>query len=149
MTSRWWIIVLVISLGLNLALAGYIAGRFSPAADWASLHRGLPHWAQTLPPERRDVLRPRLREYMRSMRGARRELRSTNQAVQAALTADPFEPQVLAAALQQLREQQAATMREGHTAFVATISELSARERRQLAEQMLRQRHRPPRHPRP
>ena len=140
MKARWLVIGLVVSLVLNLALAGFLVGRASGPSPW---HRGafdpvagLPRLLGFLPKERRRALmeqhpRPQLREPLRDMRRAQR-------AMDEALTGEPFDATALAAALGRYRQHFAAAQERSHAAFAAIAGELTPEERRRFVESLRR-----------
>jgi uncharacterized membrane protein len=138
MRSRWVVAVLVVSLVLNLLAAGFIVGRLTgpPAVIAPDPTAGYGRMLRFLPDERREAVSPMLRRQLReTMKGAR-TLRREHSAVFDALTADPFEPAALEAALAELRETLNATQETAHRALVELAGSLSLEERRQLAEAM-------------
>jgi uncharacterized membrane protein len=147
--NRWLTAVLVVSLAGNLALAGFISGRLSghgpaPAAMDPSL--GLFRMLRELPDERREQLRPTVREHFRSMRGDLRDLRGAQRRINNALTAEPFEADALTAALDDFRRALLDNQRENHAMLVRVASTMSAEERALLRNSMTRRessRHRP------
>lgn len=149
--ERWLIAGLVVSLAANLALLGFIAGRFG-APEWPRLSAdpmlGAMHVIRQLPEERRDALQPLLRPHLREMRATFPALRRAQHEIHEALTAEPFEVARLDAALGEFRTALLASQKAGHASLVELAAAMTPSERRQLLEAAARP-HGMPRPPRP
>ena len=94
------VLALVLSLGLNLVVAGVAIGRKGreppapPPMAWA---------ARDLAPETRQLVRLRMRDEVEAVRPLRRELREAHAAVRRAVSATDYDPAALKAALGRLR----------------------------------------------
>jgi uncharacterized membrane protein len=138
-SRKWTIVALVVSLTLNLLLAGFVAGRlFEP---WMSPPRMDPSLAffpalRELPEGRRDELRPLMREQFRHARGDMRRMRSAQREVHDALLAEPFSAAGLADALTAFRTALLASQEGSHAALVRLAEALTPEERRTLAMAM-------------
>ena len=140
MKAKWLVIGLVVSLTLNLALAGFLIGRASGPPPW---HRsafdpiaGLPRLMHFLPKERRREL---LEQQPRGqVRAALRDMRRAQRAMDQALAAEPFDAEALAAALARYREHFAAGQERAHATFLAMASELTPQERQRLLKSLRR-----------
>ncbi len=140
-SSKWLIIALVVSLGANIALVGFLAGRASsidlrpgtldPILGFARI---LPE----LPQARHDILRPLIREHMRSVRPSIREIRRAQRDLGAALLAEPFESAEVEAALAGFREHLAQSQVASHAAFVTLVGQLTQLERKLLVDVLRR-----------
>ncbi len=147
MKSKWLLAILVLSLALNLALVGFLIGRSSAGFAGGDPTRGFPRWAMLdMSPERRAELRPAMSSQRASMRRQLRGMRKHHDALRAAVAANPFEAAALDAALADMRTAHAQVESLNHAAFREFVSQLSAAERQQLAEQLNRPH---PRRPRP
>ena len=150
-SNKWLIVTLVVSLGANIALVGFLAGRASQFDLRPGNLDPIMGFARILPElsrERHDVLRPLVREHMRSVRPSVREIRRAQRDLGAALLAEPFERARIEAALTQFREHLARSQVSSHAAFVALVEQLTPGERKLLVEvlqQNPRQRRFPPR----
>ena len=87
-SSKWLMITLAISLALNLALTGFVAGRASGTgmrhlAPDPSL--GAFRLVRQLPEERREALRPLMREHYRGIRPKLRALHASQAKIRDAL----------------------------------------------------------------
>jgi uncharacterized membrane protein len=145
--SRKWIIGgLVLSVTVNLLLAGFVAGRLLEP------RMGPPHMDPTLalfpalrelPDTRRAELRPLVREEFRKARPEMRRMMKAQRAINAALTAEPFSADALTAALTDFRSALLASQEGSHAALVRLAQELTPAERQLLVTSM-RHGHRPP-----
>lgn len=94
------LIALLLSLAVNLLVAGVVIGRHStggreaPPGVWA---------AQELPPEARRLVRQRMRDQIESVRPLRSELREAREAIRLAIVSEDYDPQALKDALARLR----------------------------------------------
>jgi uncharacterized membrane protein len=98
-TATWVKVVLVLSLGLNLAVLGVIAGAWlSPDGprqtriDTAARDLGATPFVRALDPEDRRALFQAMRREAEPLRQNRDELRLRFEALLGALRADPFDP---------------------------------------------------------
>lgn len=135
MNSRWIKITLVVSLAINLVLIGAIVGRISAGSD--STRPFPPHlgWVlRSLDSEKRQQLKPKLREQARDTRQARQQLRETQQAVTQLLLEDPLDEAALKAKLETLRSLSAKSQQDMHTALLGIMGQLSAAEREQAVQ---------------
>ena len=135
--SRVWRIVLVCSLGLNIAVAGVIGGsivtgQFSNGPP-RSFDLGLgPVASALLPSERRDVGRSLRQD--RGLRGM--DLRERADTMVATLKAEPFDPDAFRTLLE-VQATQAADVQDGaRTAFVAAITQMTPDRRGAFADQL-------------
>ncbi|MDE0691720.1 MAG: periplasmic heavy metal sensor [Gammaproteobacteria bacterium] len=144
MRSKWLIAALAVSLILNLVLVGFFVGRESGPPAWTQARMdpsfGLARALRFLPEERRDALfgdeeaRDIRRSLSRSMRGMRRHQR----AIQAALTAEPFDPDALATAFAAFRHDMDEAQTRNHGLFVRIARDLAPEERDQLRRALTR-----------
>jgi len=139
--SRWLIIALAVSVALNIAAVGFIAGhatseRFRP--PFANPVFGVNSLIRDLPDARREELFRALREHARGLRPPVREMRRAQTELKDALDADEFDPAVAAAALESFRQSLCDSMARSNEAFVALAERMSPEERRWLVERMER-----------
>ncbi len=147
MKSKWVAAVLITSLVLNLLLIGFLIGKRGGAEMAGDPTRYFPRWVRTLPEPRREVLSPLIRNHMRSMRPSLRSLREEHRNLRAAIKSEPFDPELLRAALAAMRAQNEQVQTISHNSFIDFVAKLDANERRQLAEDVG---HQKPQHgPRP
>ena len=139
MGRRWLIVALVASIVANLALVGFLIGTATGPPAWRSapfdVAAGLGRMTRFLPEERRTEvfgdINPR-----REVRTALRTMRRAQHGIEAAMSAEPFDPDALAAALAAFREQFATSQQSSHAAFVSVMQRLTPDERRQLVDSM-------------
>lgn len=141
-TPRWIWLVLVLSLGANLAVAGIVAGRVMRAERVdPELGRFYSQVVAVLPEERRAAARSVLlaggspREARAAFRG---EIMQATDAVTAALTAEPFDPEALRSALANRMEIIRASFSGRQERMVALAETLSVEDRSLLAAEMRR-----------
>lgn len=146
-SPRWMRVLLVVSLALNLLIAGAVAGtvlRGGPSPV-AVRDVGIGPFAAALSPEDRATLR---REFMaRSMADGttRRERREEMRTLLAALRADPFDPGALQASLSRLADRVAGRMDLGLTLIEERVIALSEADRLAFADRLEREMRRGPR----
>jgi len=142
--ARGWRIVLIASLTLNLAVAGALGG-------WVLRHgighgNHSPHSARmaqmggpltrALDDEGRADIAVRLRADGGSRAARRAALREGFTALLAALRAQPFDPDAVAARLSAQRAQVAERLEAGHAALVSHLVAMTATERAAYADRV-------------
>ena len=146
MKSRLLVIGLAVSLVLNLALIGFLVGAAGQPPPWRSsgfdATAGFSRLVRFLPEERRaavngDDLRREIRQSLRTMRRAQHS-------IEEALAAEPFDPDRLAAALEDFRAQFTTNQQRSHAGLVSIMERLTPDERRKFVESI--QHMRDPRH---
>jgi uncharacterized membrane protein len=152
--NKWLVLALVLSLGANLAMAGFLAGRATADLGGARLVDPNLRVARTLlpklPEERREVLRPLVRDQLRSMRPSIGAVRQAQRDIETALAAEPFDAEQLETALAAFRKHLNGSQETSHAAFVRLARSLSPDERRLLRQTLATSgRHRPHGHPPP
>ena len=138
-TSRALVIGLVVSLAINLVLIGAILGR--AAGPRPEMHRvdpifGMRRLISDLPQARAEALAPLYRDYFSAMRPRFRDIRSTQQALRAAMLTDPLDEAAVAQALATFHTQLTESQQAAQKAFVALAAELTLEERRSLVANM-------------
>jgi len=141
---RWLRWALIGSLALNLLLVGLIAGAILRGPpDRISGGPGLWRYAHALPdPYRRDLIRS-VRRSRDAWSGPRTELRGKREELAAALRADPFEIDAVAAIFAEEQRLAGALAERGSALIVDQIARMSPDERARYAEAITR--HRRPR----
>ncbi len=150
---RWLAPALVVSLGVNLAVLGFVAGlalhgppkdgpRGGPSSDG-----GLWRYGADLPEPYRDALMRALRESRGDWGAERTRWRGQREAVAAALVAEPFDPAAVAAALGAERALMSALAERGTALLLAQIERMDPEARRAYAAALLDERHGPPGRP--
>ncbi len=146
--NRWLIVVLVLSLAINFALAGFFIGRASNIDLQRSVMDptlGFSRILGQLSDERRSELRPLIRNHFRDMRPSLKGIRQAQIELNQTLTAEPFDARALAVALEQFREHLSSNQSVSNASLVALVTALEPGERRLLIESMHRgRRHQAP-----
>ncbi len=134
--------LLIASLGLNLLIAGAVAGAFV-------LHRGGHHpgrwgvgpqdfglmgFAKTLPAERRQMIREELKGLRGAMKPMREDIRRARQDAAATLGAEPFNRDALKGALEKVGTSELAMRATSVDRLLGVIDRMTAEERRGLAD---------------
>lgn len=138
MRSKWLIAGLAVSLTLNLVLVGFFVGLVSDPPAWTQARMdpsfGLARALRFLPEERRDALfaHEEARDIRRSLSRSMRGMRQHQHAIQAALTAEPFDPEALATAFAAFRHGMDEAQARNHGLFVRIAAGLTPEERDQL-----------------
>lgn len=148
MRNRNWLVAgLVVSLAVNLLLVGFVAGHrlaragVAPAMMDPSL--ALFRVVRRLPEPRREAFQPVMREHFRAMGGKLDRMRRAQKDVNDALTAEPFDAEALQAALEHFRAALLELQRNNGNLLVKVANTMSADERRQLEQAMVRRHHAP------
>lgn len=131
-------VVLVVSLGLNLLVAGMAVGAWmhGPPGPRDGRDLGFGPFDEVFRPEDRLSLRDAVRARAGDLRAARSQMSTDMQAVISALRAEPFDPAALKAAL--ARQQDNLTRRIGIGTEVITdyLSALPAERRAEFADRI-------------
>ncbi len=144
-TNRWLIGALVASLIMNLLLVGFVAGRMSgfgpPHGVGPDPTVGFYRLLGFLNDQRRAAITPVLRKQMSAIVPLLRKIHGDQKNVFDALSADPFEPAALEAALADLRSNLSAAQIASHRSFVTLAESLTNDERKSLVRAMRRSPH--------
>ena len=138
-TSKWLTIALALSVAINLALVGFLAGRAGLRPGMAmppDPSLGAFRVLRQIPESRRDALRPLLREQLEAVRPDLRRLRGAQADIRSALDAEPYDAQALDAALAEFRQALAASQKHSHEALERLAAHMTREERRQLLAAM-------------
>lgn len=133
--SRRLRIALMVSLALNVLVIGAVAGTlmFGRHHGWKHhKHRGLSGFAHTLPAERGDMLRERIKRQRAALapyRAAEDEARNDARKI---LMTEPFDAEQFKAAVGRAAEADAAEKTARMELFAETVATLTPEERRQL-----------------
>lgn len=140
-------LALVVSLALNLFAAGWFAGNLwrheGPGKRWHHSRLDPRALHDALEGSDREKLEAAMPAHRKQIHERLRELRAARGAVAGALRAEPFDPQRLATAFDQLREREAAVANQAQRTLIGLASQLSPEGREKMARQMIkRKRHR-------
>lgn len=133
---RW---VLIVSLAVNLAVAGLALGAFlrgGPGPRDMGRNLGFGPYDAALQSGDRESLRAAMRARMGDLGRARTEAQADMQAVLAALRADPFVPEALERALGDQNAHLAARMRLGSDVMRDFLAGLSPQDRKAFADRL-------------
>lgn len=134
----------LISLGLNLAVAGLVAGALIKGPPGPAGEIGLWRYGAALPGHYRRDLMHDLRAERATWEGPRRALRSQRAALARALTAKPYDPAAVARVLTVERDALTALADRGTALLLAQIARMSPDERRVYAQALQRRHPGPP-----
>lgn len=142
--QRWVPVVLLVSLAINLLLAGVVLGRWTfadaarpPPMAWAT---------REMDPEAQAQLRPLLRRTLARTQALRDQLRGVTRDIEQLISAEPMDQQAMERALTRLRRVSSAYQEAMHDAILQALPQLSIEQREQLLARLLRS-ERPPRPP--
>jgi uncharacterized membrane protein len=143
---NWTKILLVVSLGLNLAIAGVVVGsvlghRGGDRPDRFSGGGFRPYLA-ALPDSQREQVRTHFLGRHDEMEARRRELRRAGRQVHEAIAADPFDPAVLDLAFSRQRSVYDSIAASGHAALIEILEGMPAADRARFIENLQSYRHR-------
>ncbi|MDO9525380.1 MAG: periplasmic heavy metal sensor [Gemmobacter sp.] len=137
---RWVKVILVISLALNLAVAGAIAGialrNAGPDRPPAVRDVGFGPWGGALDRDDRRALRERFAAERDRFTGSWREEREDRKALVAVLRADPFDPSALDALSARLAARGVERMQLGERMIRAHILDMSPKQRAGFADRL-------------
>ena len=142
MSNKWLIGLLVVSVAVNLALVGFLAGRMSSGFRppiGMEMAIGIPRLLRELPDDRRQEILSASSFDRRQLRPALRAVRTAQQDIDKALVVEPFDPTELEQAFERFRETLDQTQLQSHRSMIEVVSKLTAEERSLLAKS-LRQR---------
>lgn len=130
--------LLVVSLALNLLVAGLVAGAWLRDGRPGTRDRdpGFGPFGEALSPEDRRELRRAFMARMPEMRENRAALKADLQDVVAALRADPFDPAALSAAMDAALARMAGRIEVGQELLVQRITAMDAAERAAFADRL-------------
>lgn len=135
--SRFLRVVLVVSLALNLLVAGMVAGRLMGHDERQprGVDLSLGPFTRALDDTDRRAIRDHLRDGHHRPPG-RKARAQQNMALLAAIRAQPFAPEAVAAELEKERSIATALIRAGHEALLARLSNASDAERQAFADRL-------------
>lgn len=139
-SPRWMKIVLAVSVALNLAVAGLVAGAMLKDGP----RRGMPSdlsfgpFTEAFSLEDRRALRDAFRDRMPGFREARAAAKAEFAALAVALRADPLDPAALSAALAAIQARAAGRLELGRELIEARLLAMTPEERRAYADRLER-----------
>lgn len=136
-TGGWTKALLVVSLGLNLLIAGLAAGAFlRDGSPRGGRDFGLGPLSEALSREDRKALRAAFLERHPDARADRRAMRAEFDALLAALRADPFDPAALDTALAAVAHRNAELLATGRDLVAARLKAMDAAARIEFADRL-------------
>lgn len=135
---RWMKIALVVSVALNLAVAGLVLGAWLGDGP----HKGMPRdlsfgpFSDALSDADRRALRKDLMGRAGEFRSSREAARTEFAALLDALRADPFDPAAMTSALTAIETRNAERLDLGRSLIETRLIEMSAAERRAFADRL-------------
>lgn len=138
-TPLWMRVVLLVSLALNLAVVGVVAGLLAGGRpDGVAAPRGAATglYLRALPEEHREAMREGLRREGGQFRIDRAALRAETAATLAALRAEPFDAVAFAARIAQQRQTLADRVSAGDRLLVERLAAMTPEERRAYADRL-------------
>lgn len=136
-TRRWLWRALVLSLSINLLVAGiFIGSKWTHEGRHAHHARdhGLMGFTKSMDGERRQVIQELAKVHRERGRALRKEVRSKQRAAMELLKAEPYDREAFVAALDDALKERADARRELTEQFVGMIDQLTDEERRAYAE---------------
>ena len=132
-------VVAIVSVGLNLLLAGVILGRM--AGPEVGMKRvdpmiGVRRLLHELPESRARALAPHYRRYFSTLRPRFRELRGVQDELKDAMLTEPLDRAALGEALNSFQARFSDSQRAARDAFVELAAAMTLEERRQLVTAM-------------
>lgn len=148
MSGKWLIGALVVSVVVNLLLAGFIVGRMSGDSGFRGGFGAAPIMPQLkfLEEDRRREVTRNL-QTRRELRPILRELHRSQKDIRAAFVAEPFDEEALSEALAEFRERLEESQALSHRKLVAVVARLTPDERRRMTKALDRHRGPPDKRP--
>ena len=130
------LVALVLSVCLNVFVAGLVAGRITGggAATDQAAGAGLAQFMATVPAEARPAIRRALRDNRRGLQGLVAEVREARREAAAMVAREPFDPAAVEAALAAVRDRSQALQAALHGIIAEALEELPPEVRAEMAE---------------
>ena len=126
-SNRWLVLALLVSLGVNLLIAGVVIGRHLDGGPPGRMHF---EWLmQDLDDATRSKIRQNMHEQMKNSRPYRHDLRQAQHALHEAIIAEPFEEKQVKAAMAEVRAASARLQQTMHDQMIQNLGEMSAEDR--------------------
>lgn len=138
--KRWLLLALLVSVALNIAIAGFFLGKYlnsypirSPEPLWDI---GLGQYIGALPTERRQELASVVSDARGKLRGSLAPLRDSQDALMKVLLTDPLDQQALQEQLAEFRRKMMEARERHDGVYIRLMASLTVEERRRIIEQM-------------
>lgn len=138
--SRWLKPALIVSVALNLAVAGLVLGAWLGDGHRNGMPRDMSFgpFSEALTDQDRKALRRALRERAGEFQSSREAMRAEFETLLATLRADPFEPDALRSALAAIETRNAERLRLGRSLIETRLIEMSPQDRDAFADRLER-----------
>ncbi len=139
---QWFILTFIISLAINIFLAGVLLGKtfFHPQSDMLPPMPRRPFMFQqlisNLPPDIQQKIRPLVQNSMPQKRPGGHEFRQFRQVLHQQLTTENVDEQVLRQTLENIRNKRFHFQAQMHETFIRIVLVLNKEEREKLLEAM-------------
>ncbi len=136
--SRWWTALLVVSLGINLLIAGVVAGRALNGPPWGSAPQGFGQlvprkFFDDLPRQRRDELMGVIRDNRDEFKTMRQQAQATALKLADVLEETNYDPEKAKAVIADFTTSANSLASRGGAVSLALLEKLTAEERILLA----------------
>lgn len=138
--SRWVKPALIVSVALNLAVAGLVLGAWLGDGHRNGMPRDMSFgpFSEALNDQDRKALRRELMERVGEFRTSREATRAEFETLLAALRADPFDPAVMRSALAAIETRNAERLQLGRSLIETRLIEMSPQDRQAFADRLER-----------
>lgn len=138
--SRWLKPALIVSVAINLAVAGVVLGAWLGDGPRKGMPRDLSFgpFSEALSDQDRRALRKGLMDRAGEFRTSREAARAEFDALLATLRADPFDPAAMKAALAAIETRNAERLELGRSLIETRLVEMSVEERMAFADRLER-----------
>ncbi len=140
-TPRWVKIALIVSVAVNLGIAGVIGGAALRAPEIrhnkVEAPEGVAMLARAMPPAHQRELREELRNRRGDLRPDREELRSLRDRFIVALRAEPFDIDAVNAVFADQRAMLSKLTAAGHESVIEQIEKMSQKDRERYIQRLL------------
>lgn len=135
--SKWRNLVLIISLALNLLIAGVVIGRLMDGGGPPGMHL---RWAiSELDAPAQEKLGASMRDHFKETRPLRKTLRQAQRRLSDAVSLEPFDHAATAEAFADVRAASQALQISMHENMLENLSQLDTKERQQVFQAFIRQ----------
>ncbi len=140
---NWVKYLLIVSLGLNLIVAGLMVGAkvsgHGPHKRVGMPGFGMRGFVQALPRDKRAELRAQFRDNRSKMRANGKAMHKSMDTIRAVIAMQPFDAEALHTAFTNQRAQVTSVTQDAQDAFVKIIADMSDAERAEFAENLNKQ----------
>jgi uncharacterized membrane protein len=138
MSNRTTLIVLIVSVTLNLLVAGAVLGHFLRGGPEPRFPVHLGAVLENINPQQRTEMRQQFREFRSDGRDLHQAMRQKQRQLSRAILKEPFDEEAARAGFKELRQQGDAVQAHMHDQMVLVMKNLSKDDRKQLIRKLLR-----------